>query len=136
MTTIARGCTTRRRGRSWCRRRMRARRRFAAGALVLLALAVGVMFMMNDGPVSFCDIALALDAAVDGGEDAYLAMGEFWDRVSEEMVAGVPDALRGAAETLVAVVESLLAGPRIVAALAFDVLDPPLDAVASACRVG
>lgn len=100
--------------------------------LAFLAVAALVWWLV---PVSFCDIALVLDAAMDAGEEVYRAMEEFYSKVTEEMIANLPDDLRGLAEVLVAVVDGLLAGPRVLASLVFNVLDPPLDAMAAACRI-
>lgn len=89
---------------------------------------------MNSGPLSFCDIALALDAVADAGEDVYRAMEEFWSGVTDEMVAGLPEELRRPAEVLLAVVEGLLSAPVVLVSSVTGDLDRAIDAVAVACR--
>ena len=90
--------------------------------------------MMNSGSLSFCDIVLALDAAVDAGEDIYCALEEFWYGVTDEMVAGLPEEWHGPAEVLLAVVEGLLSAPVALVSSVTAGLDRAIDAVAVACR--
>lgn len=90
--------------------------------------------MMNSGPLSFCDIAMALDAAVDAGEDVYRALEEFWNGVTGEMAAGLPEELHRPAGVLLAVVEGLLSAPAALVSPVTGGLDRAIDAVAVACR--
>ena len=102
------------------------------GVLVLAAIVVWVVLQML--PLSFCDLVLALDAAFDVGEDIRDAVEDFWAKVTDEMVAGLPDEIRVPAELLLAAIEAALALPRLVASILFDRIDPALDAAATACR--
>ena len=102
---------------------------------VVVLLAVGIIVLLNTAPASFCDVALVLDAALDGGEDIYRAMEEFYADITDGMVAALPDDIRRPAEVLVQVVDGLLSAPRALASFVFDKLDPAVDAVAIACRV-
>ena len=90
--------------------------------------------MMNSGPLSFCDIVLVLDAAVDAGEDIYRALEEFWNGVTDEMVAGLPEELSGPAEVLLVVVEGMLSAPVALVSSVTGGLDRAIDTVAVACR--
>ena len=99
-------------------------------------LGVAIWLILNLlSPVSFCDIVLVLDAALDTGEDIYRAMEDFFSQVNDTMVMALPDDIRRPGEVLVQVVDGLLSGPRLLASLLFDRLDPVVDAVAVACRV-
>ena len=104
-----------------------------AGFAVLAVVTVLVAINMT-GP-TFCDLVVALDIAVDAGEDVYTAVEEFYSQVTDEMLAALPDDIRGATEALLELVDRLLAAPRAVASLLFDRLGPAIDAVATACRV-
>ena len=105
-------------------------------AAVVVVLSLVIVLVLNLlAPASFCDTALILDAAMDAGEDVYRAMEDFYSKVTELMIAALPDDIRRPAEVLVRLVDSLLSGPRALASLVFDRLDPAVDAVAVACRV-
>ena len=106
-------------------------------AVVVAALGLAIWLILNAlSPTSFCDIVLVLDAALDTGEDIYRAMEDFFSQVTDSMVAALPDDIRRPAEVLVQVVDGLLSGPRLLASLIFDRLDPVVDAAAVACRTG
>ena len=114
----------------------RATKAVGAFAVVGVLLLVAVWLVLNLlSPVSFCDIVLVLDAALDAGEDIYRAMEDFFSQVTDSMVMALPDDIRRPAEVLVRVVDGLLSGPRALASLVFDRLDPAVDAVAVAYRV-
>ena len=102
------------------------------GILVVAGIAVWAVLQML--PLSFCDLVLALDVAFDAGENIRDAVEEFWAKVTDEMVAGLPDKIRVPAEVLLAAIEGALALPRLVASILFDRIDPALDAAATACR--
>ncbi|MYA50075.1 MAG: hypothetical protein F4185_00320 [Chloroflexi bacterium] len=105
-------------------------------AAVVVVLGLAIFLVLNVvAPASFCDIALILDAAMDAGEDIYRAMEDFYSKVTDSMLAALPDDIRRPAEVLVQIVDGLLSGPRMLASLIFDRLDPAVDAVAVACRV-
>ena len=73
---------------------------------VLTVAAVIVVWWL--GNTTFCDLVLVLDATVDVGEDIYRAMEDFYNKITDGMVAALPDDLRPLAESLVAVVDGIL----------------------------
>ena len=84
----------------------------AALAVVVVLLWVATWLMLNLlSPVSFCDVVLALDSALDAGEDIYRAMEDFFSQVTDSMVMALPDDVRRPAEVLVGLVDGLLSGP-------------------------
>ena len=81
-------------------------------AAVVAVLGVAIWLILNLlSPVSFCDIVLVLDAALDTGEDIYRAMEDFFSQVNDTMVMALPDDIRRPGEVLVQVVDGLLSGP-------------------------
>ena len=118
----------------------RNRRRHAKGPLgvmagVVVLAVVAVLVAINMTSPIFCDLVVALDIAVDAGDDVYTAVEDFYGQVTDEMLAALPDDIRSPAETLLELIDQLLAAPRAVASLLFDRMGPAIDAAALACRV-